>query len=106
MCLPSSSAGTHWVHRGVLQMALGESARMNNEGFKFDKERKEWIVTFNDVIEYNQGAEADDIDEDYIAALLLLSIEAGNERVPDNRPGSDGRRPGSGAAGGYGGGGA
>ena len=87
-------------------MALGANARINNEGFKFNGERKEWTVTFNDVIEYNEGVEADDIDEDYIVALLLLSIEAGNERVPDYRPGNDGRRPGSGAAGGYGGGGA
>jgi hypothetical protein len=94
------------VHRGVLQLALGKSARADDHGFTFDRDRKEWTVTFDDVIEYNQGAEADDIDEDYIVALLLLSIEAGNERVPDSRPGNDGRRPGSGAAGGYGGGGA
>jgi hypothetical protein len=98
------SPGTHYNHRGILQKALGESARMNNEGFKFDKEKKEWWVTFSDVIDYNTGVEEDDIDEEFIEALLLISIEAGNERVPEGGGGNDGRRPGSGAAGGYGGG--
>ena len=64
------------------------------------------MATFSDIIEYTEGVEPDDIDEDFIVALILNSIEAGNERVPDMRGGNDGRRPGSGAAGGFGGGGA
>ena len=37
----SFSAGTHYNHRGVLQLALGEDARSNNDGFKFDREKRE-----------------------------------------------------------------
>jgi hypothetical protein len=86
-------------------MALGKDARMNTDGFKFDREKKEWTATFSDIIDYNHGVEEDDIDEEFIVALLLNSIEAGNERVPDIGFDNDGRRPGSGAGGGYGGGG-
>ena len=93
--------GTHYTHRGVLQLALGEDARANNEGFKFDKDKKEWVVTFADIIDYNTNLTDDDIDEDFIQALLLNSIDNGNELNPD----SNSRGGGGGApySGGYGG---
>ena len=52
-------------------MALGKDARMNTDGFKFDREKKEWTATFSDIIDYNHGVEEDDIDEEFIVALLL-----------------------------------
>jgi hypothetical protein len=31
----------HYIHRGVVQLALGEEARGEQEGFKFAKEPRE-----------------------------------------------------------------
>ena len=72
-------------------MALGEDARANSDGFKFDKEKKEWSVTFGDIIDYTIGVTDEDIDEDFVMALLLDSINNGNELIPDSRS-NGGRR--------------
>ena len=39
------TAGTNYIHRGVLQLGLGQDARVNKEGFHFDREKKEWYVS-------------------------------------------------------------
>jgi hypothetical protein len=91
-------SATHYNHRGVLQLALGEDARANNEGFKFDKAAKLWVVTFEDIIDYNTNLTEEDIDEDFIQALLENSIENGNELKCDSYS-----RGSGGAGGGFGG---
>ena len=92
-------AGTHYNHRGVLQLALGEDARSNNDGFKFDREKREWTVSFGDTIDYNMDLTDEDIDEEFVMALLLNSINEGNEANPDSSGRSGG---GSGSYGAYG----
>ena len=74
-------------------------ARGNNAGFKFNKESKAWEAYIDDFIEYYGGPETltkDDIDEEYVEALLLMAINNGAEGNPD----SSGN---NGAAGGFGG---
>jgi hypothetical protein len=95
----SFRAGTHYNHRGVLQLALGEDARSNNDGFKFDREKREWTVSFGDIIDYNMDLTEEDIDEEFVVALLLNSINEGNEANPDSSGRSGG---GSGGYGAYG----
>ena len=90
-------AGTHYNHRGILQLALGEDARANNEGFKFDKTAKLWVATFSDIIDYNTNLTEEDIDEEFIQALLENSIENGNELNHDSYS-----RGSGGAGGGFG----
>jgi hypothetical protein len=96
-CVVLSSHPLHAQGR----VAAGAWRGANNEGFKFDKDKKEWVVTFADIIDYNTNLTEDDIDEDFIKALLLNSIDNGNELNPD----SNSRSGGGGApySGGYGG---
>ncbi len=85
-----STAGTNYVHRGVLQLGLGQDARMNKDGFHFDREKREWYVSFGDLVDYNMDLK-DDIDVEFMEALLLESINNGNEARPDwNLNGGDG----------------
>ena len=56
------TAGSAYVHRGVFQLGLGQDARVNKEGFHFDREKKEWYVSFADLIDYSMDLTEDDID--------------------------------------------
>ena len=95
-----STAGTNYIHRGVLQLGLGQDARMNKDGFHFDSEKREWYMSFGDLVDYNIDLTEDDIDVEFIEALLLESINTGNEARPDWNPnGGDG---GGASSGGYG----
>ncbi len=87
----------HYIHRGVVQLALGEEARGEKESFKFAKETKEWIADIDNIVAHTDGTTADDIDVEFIQDLLLMAIENGAESNPD----SDGRG-GNGGCGGYG----
>ena len=90
----------HFNHRGVLQLLLGEEARINNEGFKFNKEdgKREWVSTIQDILNYNAGATADDIDEEFVQALILIAIKNGAETNPQGN--SQGKGRGGGGEGG------
>ena len=92
-----STTGSAYVHRGVFQLGLGQDARVNKEGFHFDREKKEWYVSFADLIDYSMDLTEDDIDEEFIETVLLHSINSGHEARPDWT--GDG---GSGGSGGYG----
>ena len=77
----------------MLQLGLGQDARMNKDGFH-------WYVSFGDLVDYNMDLTEDDIDVEFIEALLLESINTGNEARPDWNPnGGDG---GGASSGGYG----
>jgi hypothetical protein len=92
------TAGSNYVHRGVFQLGLGKDARMNKEGFHFDREKKEWYVSFGDLIDYSMDLTEDTIDEEFIESLLLHSINSGHEAEPDWTGDGDG----GGAGGAYG----
>ena len=91
----------HFNHRGVIQLLLGEDARSNQDGFKFNKEggKREWVGSIQDIVDYNEGVTADDIDEEFIEALLLNAIKDGAESNPQGRAGGGGD---SGGCGGFG----
>ena len=91
------TAGSAYVHRGVFQLGLGQDARANKEGFHFDREKKEWYVSFADLLDYSMDLTEDDIDEEFIESMLLHSINSGNEARPDWNPNG-----GDGGCGGYG----
>lgn len=95
------TAGTNYIHRGVLQLGLGQDARVNKDGFHFDREKKEWYVSFGDLVDYNMDLTEDDIDVEFIEALLLESINNGNEARADWNPNRDSGDGGAGS-GGYG----
>ena len=82
-------SGTRYNHRGVMQFALGESARAERRGFEFDRENMRWIITMRNFLLCFEGRTAEEVDEDVIRAVLQASIEKGNEDTPDN--GSVGR---------------
>ena len=90
--------GSAYVHRGVFQLGLGQEARASNEGFRFDREKKEWYVLFWDLIYYSVDLTEDDIDEEFIESVLLHSINSGNEANPDLTGGGDGCSGGYGRA--------
>jgi hypothetical protein len=84
-------ADVHFNHRGVMQLLLGEDARNNNEGFRFNRDggRREWVSTIDDIIDYNEGVTEADIDEEYIRDLITLALKNGAEMKPQGRGGSD-----------------
>jgi hypothetical protein len=87
LCDAMASTGTHYSHRGILQLALGPVARGDNAGFKFNKELKTWTANISDFVTYYAGTEdidEDDIDEDYVHDLLMMAIDKGAENTPDN----------------------
>ncbi len=49
------ASGSAYVHRGVFQLGLGQDARVNKDGFHFDREKREWYVSFGDLIDYQHG---------------------------------------------------
>jgi hypothetical protein len=86
-----STAVTNYVHRGMLQLGLSQDARMYKDGFQFDREKREWYVSFGDLVDYNMDLTEDDIDVEFMEALLLEPIENGSEARPDWNPnGGDG----------------
>ncbi len=74
-------ADVHFKHRGIIQYLLGQQARNNNDGFHFDKEKKEWVSSLEDILEYNAGSTADDVDEEYIQELIRMSIKKQHEKA-------------------------
>ena len=89
----------------MIQLLLGEDARRNQDGFKFNKEggKREWVATIQDIVDYNIGATADDIDEEFIEALLLIAIRGGAESKPQGQSYAGGGGDESGGCGGFGG---
>ncbi len=47
------ASGTAYVHHSVFQLGLGQDAPVNKDGFHFDREKKEWYVSFGDLIDYS-----------------------------------------------------
>ena len=91
----------HYNHRGVMQLALGEAARMNAEGFRFNYESRAWEVEVNEILMYQDpaaGVTNEDVDAQFVQELLLLAIGAGAELTPDMITGAGGSR----SEGGYG----
>ena len=89
----------------MIQLLLGEDARSNQDGFKFNKEggKREWVGTIQDIVDYNEGVTADDIDEEFIEALLLNAIRDGAESNPQGQSRAGGGSGDSGGCGGFGG---
>jgi hypothetical protein len=74
-----------------MQLLLGEDARSNNEGFRFNRDggRREWVSTIDDIIDYTEGVTEIDIDEDYIKGLITLALKNGAESRPQGGGGGD-----------------
>ena len=88
----------------MIQLLLGEDARRNQDGFKFNKEggKREWVAKIQDIVDYNEGVTADDIDEEFIEALLLNAIRGGAESNPQGKNHAGGNGGESGGSGGFG----
>ena len=52
-------SGTRYPHRGVLQLALGEEARMDRRGFEFDRSQMRWVITMRNFLRAFEGRTAD-----------------------------------------------
>ena len=89
----------------MIQLLLGEDACRNQDGFKFNKEggKREWVATIQDIVDYNNGATADDIDEEFVEALLLNAIRGGAESNPQGKNHAGGGGDESGGCCGFGG---
>ena len=85
-------SGTRYNHRGVLQLALGEEARMERRGFEFDRGQMRWVITMRNFLRAFEGRTADEVDEEVVREVLMSSIDKGNKDKPDFNGGSGGGR--------------
>ena len=85
-------SNTRYPHRGVLQLALGEEARMERWGFEFDRSQLRWVITMRNFLRAFEGRTADEVDEDVVREVLMASIDKGNEDKPDFNGGGGGGR--------------
>jgi hypothetical protein len=85
-------SNTRYPHRGVLQLALGEEARMERRGFEFDRSQLRWVITMRNFLRAFEGRTADEVDEDVVREVLMASIDKGNEDKPDFNGGGGGGR--------------
>ena len=76
-------SGTRYPHRGVLQLALGEEARMDRRGFEFDRGQMRWVITMRNFLRAFKGRTAEEVDIDVVLEVLMASINKGNEDKPD-----------------------
>lgn len=85
-------SGTRYNHRGVVQLALGEQARLERRGFEFDRGQQRWAVTMRNFLRAFEGRTAEEVDEEAVRDVLEASIDAGNEDRPDFNGGGGGGR--------------
>ena len=85
-------SNTRYPHRGVLQLALGEQARMERRGFEFDRAQMRWVITTRNFLRAFEGRTADEVDEEVVREVLMASIDKGNEDKPDFNGGGGGGR--------------
>ena len=83
---------TRYPHRGVVQLALGEEARMERRGFEFDRFQMRWVITMRNFLRAFEGVTADEVDEEVVREVLMASIDKGNEEKPDFNGGGGGGR--------------
>ena len=83
-------SGTRYPHRGVLQLALGEEARMDRRGFEFDRGQMRWVITMRNFLRAFEGRTAEEVDIDVVREVLMASIDKGNEDKPDFNGGGSG----------------
>jgi hypothetical protein len=85
-------SNTRYPHRGVVQLALGEEARMERRGFEFDRSQMRWVITMRNFLRAFEGVTADEVDEEVVREVLMASIDKGNEDKPDFNGGGGGGR--------------
>ena len=85
-------SNTRYPHRGVVQLALGEEARMERRGFEFDRSQMRWVITMRNFLRAFEGVTADEVDEEVVREVLMASIDKGNEEKPDFNGGGGGGR--------------
>ena len=85
-------SNTRYPHRGVVQLALGEEARMERRVFEFDRSQMRWVITMRNFLRAFEGVTADEVDEEVVREVLMASIDKGNEEKPDFNGGGGGGR--------------
>ena len=85
-------SNTRYPHRGVIQLALGEEARVERRGFEFDRSQMRWVITMRNFLRAFEGVTADEVDEEVVREVLMESIHKGNEEKADFNGGGGGGR--------------
>ncbi len=78
----------------MVQLALGEEARMERRGFEFDRGQMRWMITMRNFLRAFEGRTANDVtvDEEVVREVLMASIDKGNEDKSDFNGGGGGGR--------------